>query len=86
MGTYADAGEDIGQTAFTTVSRQTANREAQAYQSALNGNADKLDKILKAIEKGQVLTIDGKQLVGHTATMYDNELGRRRALAARGAL
>lgn len=86
MGTYADAGEDIGQTAFTNVSRQTANREAQAYQSAMNSNADKLDKILKAIEKGQVLTIDGKQLVGHTATMYDNELGRRRALAARGAL
>jgi phage-related minor tail protein len=86
MSTYADAGEDIGQTAFTNVSRQTANREAQAYQSALNGNADKLDKILKAIERGQVLTIDGKQLVGHTAALYDNELGRRRALAARGAL
>lgn len=86
MDTYSDAGEDIGQTAFTNVSRQTANREAQAYQTALNGNADKLDKILKAIEKGQVLTIDGKQLVGHTAALYDNELGRRRALAARGAL
>ena len=86
MDTYSDAGEDIGQTAFTNVSRQTANREAQAYQTALNGNADKLDKILKAIEKGQILTIDGKQLVGHTAALYDNELGRRRALAARGAL
>jgi hypothetical protein len=86
MDTYSDAGEDIGQTAFTNVSRQTATREAQAYHAAMNGNADKLDKILQAIERGQVLTIDGKQLVGHTATMYDNELGRRRALAARGAL
>jgi hypothetical protein len=86
LDAYADAGEDIGQTAFTNVSRQTATREAQAYQAAMNGNADKLDKILQAIERGQVLTIDGKQLVGHTATMYDNELGRRRALAARGAL
>jgi replicative DNA helicase len=86
METYADAGEDIGQTAFTNVSRQTANREAQAYQTAVSGNADKLDKILAAIEKGQILTIDGKALVGQTAAMYDNELGRRRALAARGAL
>lgn len=86
MDTYADAGEDLSQTAFTNVSRQTANREAQAYQTAVSGNADKLDKILAAIERGQVLTIDGKQLVGGTAAMYDNELGRRRALAARGAL
>ena len=86
METYADAGEDIGQTAFTNVSRQTATREAQAYQTAVSGNADKLDKILAAIEKGQILTIDGKALVGQTAAMYDNELGRRRALAARGAL
>lgn len=86
MGTYSDAGEDIGEMAFNNVNRQTANREAQAYQSAISGNADKLDKILAAIEHGHVLTIDGKQLVGHTAAMYDDELGRRRALAARGAL
>jgi hypothetical protein len=52
----------------------------------MSGNADKLDKILAAIERGQVLTIDGKTFVGGTAAMYDNELGRRRALAARGAL
>ena len=50
------------------------------------GMLEKLDLILQAIERGQVLTIDGKQLVGGTATMYDNALGQRRALAARGAL
>ncbi len=85
MGAYADAGEDMNQTAFQNVSRSSAQRESQAF-TALAGNADKLDKILAAIERGQVLTIDGKQLVGQTAAMYDNELGRRRALAARGAL
>jgi hypothetical protein len=47
---------------------------------------EKLDAILGAIEKGQVLTIDGKQFVGGTAAMYDTTLGQRRALAARGAL
>ena len=86
MHEYSDAGEDVGQTAFTNLNRQTAAREAQAYQAAMTGNTDKLDKILAAIERGQVLTIDGKLLVGHTAAMYDTELGRRRALAARGAL
>ena len=46
----------------------------------------KLDKILTAIEKGQVIKLDSKALVGGTATMYDNALGQRRMLAARGAV
>lgn len=45
----------------------------------------KLDGILAAIERGQVLAIDGDALVGATADKYDQELGRRRVLAARGA-
>ena len=48
--------------------------------------SDKLDKILSAIERGQILTIDGAALVGATATHMDNALGQRRALAARGAI
>lgn len=47
---------------------------------------DKLDRILAAIERGQVLTIDGNALVGATADRYDTTLGQRRALAARGAV
>ena len=50
------------------------------------GMAERLDKILAAIERGQVLTIDGTALVGATAGRYDSTLGQRRALAARGAL
>ena len=46
----------------------------------------KLDKIVSAIERGQVLTIDGKALVGGTVASYDNALGQRRMLAARGAV
>ena len=53
---------------------------------ALDGLSSKLDSILTAIENGQVLTIDGETLVGATANAMDNALGRRRALAARGAL
>ena len=50
------------------------------------GMLEKLDKILAAIERGQVLTIDGKVLVGATASSYDSALGQRRDLVARGAL
>ena len=70
-----------------SVERSLQNNSAAAQAAASSaGMADKLDKILAAIERGQILTIDGKQLVGQTAAMYDNELGRRRALAARGAM
>lgn len=51
-----------------------------------DGLMAKLDKILTAIEAGQVLAIDGDTLVGATATRYDRALGQRRALAARGAI
>lgn len=54
--------------------------------SAQTGMLDKLDKILTAIERGQILTLDGKALVGATADMTDSVLGQRRALAARGAV
>ncbi len=56
-----------------------------AMPASEGGLADKLDKILAAIERGQILTIDGDQLVGATADRYDATLGQRRALAARGA-
>ena len=58
---------------------------AVAQASATSGLAGKLDLILAAIERGQVIIIDGKQLIGATADGYDNALGQRRVLAARGA-
>ena len=63
----------------------TSRQQAQAAQAAAS-NAAQLAKILAAIERGQILTIDGKALVGATAGNMDNTLGQRRALAARGAL
>ena len=53
---------------------------------AESGLGAKLDRILEAIERGQVLMIDGDALVGATANKMDNKLGQRRALAARGAV
>jgi hypothetical protein len=71
-----------------TLERQlqhTFNPPASAA-AAESGLLSKLDRILEAIERGQVLAIDGEALVGSTLHKYDNKLGQRRALAARGAV
>ncbi len=85
MRAFNDEPEAYGQSVMRSVQapRQSVTQSAAGTPT---GMLDKLDLILQAIERGQVLTIDGKQLVGGTATMYDNALGQRRALAARGAL
>jgi phage-related protein len=66
--------------------RNTFDPAPSAAASAEAGLLGKLDKILDAIERGQVLTIDGESLVGATIDRLDNKLGQRRTLAARGAL
>lgn len=71
-----------------TIERQLHNTFAPVprVEMMASGLLDKLDSILTAIEKGQILTIDGDTLVGATANRMDNALGQRRALAARGAI
>jgi len=59
---------------------------ADAASAAETGLLGKLDSILAAIERGQILTIDSKKLIGATANGFDSELGQRRALVARGAM
>ena len=70
-----------------SIERRLSGTSAVAQAAATSsGIAGKLDAILSAIERGQIITIDGKQLIGATADGYDTTLGRRRALVARGAL
>ena len=69
-----------------TLERQMQHTFADNTAQAQNNLLGRLDKILLAIEKGQILTIDGKSFVGATADQYDETLGLRRALAARGAV
>lgn len=76
-----------GQTVLRGI--QAATRVPSAVTETASdqlGLFDKLDKILLAIEKGQILTLDGKALVGGTAESMDGQLGQRRALVARGAI
>lgn len=81
-GLRAPAGQmSLRQLAGAESARQTASQTALA-----STNSGVLDKILAAIERGQVITIDGDTLVGATADRMDNALGSRRALSARGAI
>ena len=57
-----------------------------AAASTDSGLLAKLDTIIAAIENGKSIYIDGDTLVGATARQYDVTLGRRRALAERGAI
>lgn len=66
--------------------RQTAAGAVGSSILSAEGLLGKLDNILAAIERGQVIAIDGDALVGATVDRYDSKLGQRRVLAARGAL
>ena len=46
----------------------------------------RLDQILSAIERGQILLLDGDTLVGGTVDRMDAALGQRRAFVVRGAV
>ena len=80
-----DAAQDINglQVERSVQSRTVASQAAAASSAGIGG---KLDAILAAIERGQVIALDSKLLIGATADGYDNTLGQRRALVARGAL
>ena len=80
----AAAGDVDGLSLERSLSRPSSF--GAAASAADSGLGAKLDKILAAIERGQVLMLDGDALVGATATRMDNKLGQRRALAARGAV
>jgi hypothetical protein len=60
--------------------------KAASAGAEIGGLSIKLDKILTAIERGQVLMLDGEALVGGTVDRYDAVMGQRRMLAARGAV
>lgn len=66
--------------------RQGSVGAMSASHLTTEGLLGKLDNILAAIERGQIITIDGDTFVGATVDRYDNKLGQRRILAARGAL
>lgn len=71
---------------FRSLAEQQTAHHFAGQMSAASATSPMLEKILSAIEKGQVLLLDGEALVGATASRMDNALGRRRDLAAKGAI
>ena len=65
---------------------QHAFSAPETATAAETGILGKLDKILQAIEQGQVITINGDTLVGATVNSMNSALGQRRVLAERGAV
>lgn len=86
ISTYRDEGEEAGPKVLQSVNERALARTDKNFQNYTNLNASKLDKILAAIERGQVLMLDGDKMVGGTADRMDNTLGQRRALVVRGAV
>lgn len=80
------APETVGQQIFRSIADQQTDRYASGQAAVAAANGPMLEKILAAIEQGQVLTLDSDAVVGGTAAKMDNALGRRRALASRGAI
>jgi phage-related protein len=86
----ADLGDDLLNEAEgingLTLERQlnhTFTSEPSAAETSFFG---KLDSILAAIERGQVLLLDGDALVGGTADRMNRQLGQLQLLTARGAI
>ena len=70
-----------------TLERQLTHTFAQSSAATAEGvMLSKLDSILAAIERGQVLLLDGDAVVGGTVNRMDAALGRRRALTVRRAI
>lgn len=86
LDTYSDAGGTTGQSVFNSIKSQDRAQSNQAQSALSAAYGDKLDRILAAIERGQILTLDGDAVVGGTASRMNNKLGQLRVLAERGAM
>ncbi len=75
-----------GQSYLRDIEVKQSARKSQAKSSAESESAALLAQILEAVKSGKRIYLDGDALVGATAGAYDSKLGRRAALAARGAV
>ena len=80
-GLIADASGFGAPTVNSKVTHMVA-----AASSADSGLMQKIDQLVAAVEKGQVIALDGKKLIGATAETIDNVLGKNRVMAAKGAV
>lgn len=77
--------EVAGQRTLRGVAEKQLARQTAGQNAIATANSGVLDKILSAIEKGQVLLLDGDAVVGGTADRFNKKLGMMQVLSARGA-
>lgn len=73
------------QRALIHVADQQASRQVAGQMTAAAANGPMLERILAAIEHGQILVLDSDALVGGTVDKMDRALGSRRIMVQRGA-
>lgn len=78
--------EQNAQKVYRNIAEQQSANQLSGQQALASSNGPMLERILSAIEKGQVIALDGDAIVGATADRMDSALGRRRTLASRGAI
>jgi phage-related minor tail protein len=83
-GILGEAGDLNGLTLERRLQHTFAAPET--ISAAESGMLSTLDKILAAIERGQIIAIDGDKLIGATVDAMNSALGQRRVLAERGAI
>lgn len=71
---------------FSSLAETRARRQEETLMAGAAANSGILAEILDAIKSGQVLTLNGKALIGGTAEEIDSTLGQRRVLVERGAM
>lgn len=84
LGAYSEQ-EVAGQRALRGIAEQQTARQMSGQMAVATANSGVLDKILSAIEKGQILLLDGDAVVGGTADRMNQKLGMMQVLSARGA-
>ena len=78
------SGNDNRDAVQQSLTAATSRQQAQTAQVAASRTMQ-LEKILAAIERGQILLLDGDALVGGTVDRMNNRMGTLRVLSARGA-
>lgn len=85
LGAYKGLNAPDAQKSLEGLADIEFSNQNRKQTNLATANTAVLDKILAAIEKGQVLLLDGDAVVGGTVDRYNQKLGMMQVLAARGA-
>lgn len=83
LGAYEEENR-MAQRTMNAVSKTALVNQSRQASAGNTAILDRMNAILSAIEAGHVIMLDGKTLVGKTASEMDAALGKRRVMTDRG--